>query len=222
MNKLKSLFLITNKNHLDKVNTILNAYNLNTKVVSYAKGTASQSMLDYFGLIADDKIMVMALIPDYLKFEISQKLIDYFKLESLGQGLGFVLPITSANKFLIDSFPQDESYKEDEMLPTKENDIKYELIVTIVLEGYIEKVMTAAKKAGATGGTSITGKGMGGKMSKKLFGFVVEPGREIIYIIVPTEIKEKVMEAITSETGIKTDGMGLCFAIPIDSVIGFN
>ncbi len=219
MNKLKSLFLITNKNHLDKVNTILNAYNLNTKVVSYAKGTASQSMLDYFGLIADDKIMVMALIPDYLKFEISQKLIDYFKLESLGQGLGFVLPITSANKFLIDSFPQDESYKEDEMLPTKENDIKYELIVTIVLEGYIEKVMTAAKKAGATGGTSITGKGMGGKMSKKLFGFVVEPGREIIYIIVPTEIKEKVMEAITSETGIKTDGMGLCFAIPIVSVI---
>ena len=108
------------------------------------------------------------------------------------------------------------------MLPTKENDIKYELIVTIVLEGYIEKVMTAAKKAGATGGTSITGKGMGGKMSKKLFGFMVEPGREIVYIIVPTDIKEQVMETITSETGIKTDGMGLCFSIPIDSVIGFN
>ena len=59
-------------------------------------------------------------------------------------------------------------------------------------------------------------------MSKKLFGFMVEPGREIVYIIVPTDIKEQVMEAITSETGIKTDGMGLCFSIPIDSVIGFN
>ena len=222
MNKLKTLVLITNKENLNKVNNILNSYNINAKVVSIGHGTASQSMLDYFGLIADDKIIVMALIPDYIKYELSQKLIDFFKLESLGQGLGCVLPITSCNKFLIDSFPENNDFKEDSMLPTKENDIKYELIVTIVLEGYIEKVMTAAKKAGATGGTSITGKGMGGKMSKKLFGFMVEPGREIVYIIVPTDIKEQVMEAITSETGIKTDGMGLCFSIPIDSVIGFN
>lgn len=221
MNKLKTLFLITNKKNTNNVNKLLNAYNINTKVVSIGHGTASPSMLDYFELTPDDKIIVMALIPDYIKFEISQKLIDYFKLEKLGQGLGFVLPITSCNRFLIDSFPS-EDFEEGEMLPTKENDIKYELIVTIVLEGYIEKVMSAAKKAGATGGTSITGKGMGGKMSKKLFGFMVEPGREIVYIIVPSDIKTKVMEAITEETGIKKDGMGLCFSIPIDSVIGFN
>ena len=221
MNKLKTLFLITNKKNTNNVNKLLNTYNINTKVVSIGHGTASPSMLDYFELTPDDKIIVMALIPDYIKFEISQKLIDYFKLEKLGQGLGFVLPITSCNRFLIDSFPS-EDFEEGEMLPTKENDIKYELIVTIVLEGYIEKVMSAAKKAGATGGTSITGKGMGGKMSKKLFGFMVEPGREIVYIIVPSDIKTKVMEAITEETGIKKDGMGLCFSIPIDSVIGFN
>ena len=221
MNKLKTLVLITNKNNTNNVNKILNSYNVNTKVVSIGHGTASQSMLDYFGLAPDDKIIVMALIPDYIQYELSQKLIDFFKLESLGQGLGFILPITSCNKFLIDSFPK-EDFKEGEMLPTKENDIKYELIVTIVLEGYIEKVMSAAKKAGATGGTSITGKGMGGKMSKKLFGFMIEPGREIVYIIVPREIKEKVMESITEETGIKKDGMGLCFSIPVDSVIGFN
>ena len=222
MNKLKTLFLITNKKNTNNVNKLLNSYNINTKVVSIGHGTASPSMLDYFELTPDDKIIVMALIPDYIKFELSQKLIDYFKLEKLGQGLGFILPITSCNKFLIDSFPEDNEYKEENMLPTKENDIKYELIVTIVLEGYIEKVMSAAKKAGATGGTSITGKGMGGKMSKKLFGFMIEPGREIVYIIVPSEIKEKVMEEITEETGIKKDGMGLCFSMPIDSVIGFN
>ena len=222
MNKLKTLLLITNKNNLTNVNNILNSYNINTKVVSVGQGTASQSMLDYFGLIADEKIIVMALIPDYIEYKISNKLINYFKLEKLGQGLGCVLPITSCNKFLIDSFPTDEDYKEDEIMPTEENKIDYELIVTIVLEGYIEKVMSAAKKAGATGGTSITGKGMGGKMSKKLFGFMIEPGREIVYIIVKKDIKERVMEAITTETGIKTDGMGLCFSMPIDSVIGFN
>ena len=222
MNKLKSLFLITNKDYLIKVNKILNGFHINTKTVSFAHGTASQSMLDYFGLIDDEKIMVMALIPDFLQYEISQKLINYFKLETLGKGLGFILPITNANKFLIDSLPKNNHYKEEEMKVTKENEIEYELIVTIVLEGYIEKVMNAAKKAGATGGTSITGKGMGGKMSKKLFGFMIEPGREIIYIIVPKNITKNVMEAITMETGIKTDGLGLCFSMPIDSVIGFN
>ena len=124
MNKLKSLFLITNNNHLEKVNRILNSYSINTKVVSVGQGTASQSMLDYFGLNQDEKIMVMALIPDYIEYELSLKLIDYFKLENIGQGLGFILPITSANKFLIDSFEQNDSYKEEDMKPTEENSIK--------------------------------------------------------------------------------------------------
>ena len=72
MNKLKSLFLITNKKNTDNVNKILNSYDINTKVVSIGQGTASPSMLDYFGLAPDDKIIVMALIPDYIKFELSQ------------------------------------------------------------------------------------------------------------------------------------------------------
>ena len=90
MNKLKVLCLITNNYHLDKVNRILNNYNINTKVVSMGSGTASKSMLDYFGLVDDEKIIVMALIPDYISYELSEKLIDYFKLENLGEGLGFI------------------------------------------------------------------------------------------------------------------------------------
>lgn len=224
MNKLKTLVLITNHEYYNRVNYLLNSYNINIKIVNIVRGTASQSMLYYFGLSAGDKIMVTALIPDYLEEELSQKLINYFKLFNLGKGVGFILPITCANKFLIDGFPVKEiTEKENKMKDKdKENKIDYELIVTITLEGYLEKTMNAAKKAGATGGTVLTGKGMNGKLSKKLFGFVVEPGREIIYIIAPKSDVQKIMEGITEEVGIKTDGMGLCFSIPIDRVIGFN
>jgi len=82
--------------------------------------------------------------------------------------------------------------------------------------------MTAAKKRGATGGTVIRGRGLGNKEALKLFGFEIEPGREVILNVVEEKIKNVVMEEITKEVGIKTPGKGVCLSIPVDNIIGIN
>lgn len=97
---------------------------------------------------------------------------------------------------------------------------KYHLIITIVSEGYLEQVMDAAKKAGAQGGTVIRGRGLGNKEAEKLFGFKLEPGRDLILNVVEDNIKNKVMEEITKAVGIKTSGKGICMSLPVDNAIG--
>ena len=55
MVNIKLLFLILDAGNSKKINNILNKYGIKTKFVCSARGTASPSVLDYFGLTETKK-----------------------------------------------------------------------------------------------------------------------------------------------------------------------
>ena len=217
MVNIKMLFIIIEEGYDKKIKYFLSKYGIKLKTVSKAYGTASVSVLNYFGLLETEKELFMAIIPDYLSQEILNKLKDNFKLDKLGMGLAFTISITSSNKFLSDSFKVNDG--SEQIMNEKD---KFHLIVTIVSEGYLENVMTAAKKAGASGGTAIKGRGLGYTKRAKILGFNIEPERDIVLNIVSDSDKNKIMEAITKEVGIKTDARGYTLSLPIDDVISLD
>lgn len=220
MVNLMLLVLIYSEGNDKKINSILNKFGVKVKTVTNASGTASASVLDYFGLAETRKDVYLAIIPDYLEHNILSKLKNTFKFEEIGTGITFTIPISSSNKFLMDSFKKSDV--EEKVKDMKEDNNKYHLIITIVLEGYLEQAMAAAKKAGATGGTVIKGRGLANLVPAKVLGFNIEPEREVILNVVEDESKQKVMEEITSAVGIKTGGKGVCIALPISDAIGLN
>ena len=220
MVNLMLLVLIYSEGIDKKINSILNKFGVKVKTVTNASGTASASVLDYFGLAETRKDVYLAIIPDYLEHNILSKLKNTFKFEEIGTGITFTIPISSSNKFLMDSFKKSDV--EEKVKDMKEDNNKYHLIITIVLEGYLEQAMAAAKKAGATGGTVIKGRGLANLLPAKVLGFNIEPEREVILNVVEDESKQKVMEEITSAVGIKTGGKGVCIALPISDAIGLN
>lgn len=220
MVNLMLLVLIYSEGNDKKINSILNKFGVKVKTVTNASGTASASVLDYFGLAETKKDVYLAIIPDYLEHNILNKLKNTFKFEEIGTGITFTIPISSSNKFLMDSFKKSDV--EEKVKDMKEDNNKYHLIITIVLEGYLEQAMAAAKKAGATGGTVIKGRGLANLVPAKVLGFNIEPEREVILNVVEDESKQKVMEEITSAVGIKTGGKGVCIALPISDAIGLN
>lgn len=203
-----------------KVNLLLNRYGIKVKTVSGATGTASPSVLDYFGLAETKKNVYFAIIPDYLESKILTKVKSSFKLDKEGTGIAFTVPISSSNKYLSDVFKKSDIKENDGDM--KEDNNKYHLVITIVMEGYLEQVMAAAKKAGATGGTVIKARGLANVMPTKILGFNIEPERELVLNIVNEESKNRVMEEISKEVGIKTPGKGICIALPISSAIGLS
>ena len=104
----------------------------------------------------------------------------------------------------------------------QENSIKYHLVITIVSEGYLEQVMTAAKRAGSSGGTALKGRGLSDSRPAKILGFNIEPEKDIVLNIVTDRDKKRVMEEITKEVGIKTRGKGVCISVPVEDAVGFG
>ncbi|MDE6302011.1 MAG: P-II family nitrogen regulator [Clostridia bacterium] len=100
--------------------------------------------------------------------------------------------------------------------------IKYdhELILCIVNEGFSDAVMDAARDAGATGGTVIEAHGTANSEAEKLFSISISSQKEIVMIVVPKELRDKVMHALYKEVGLNTPGQGIAFAMPVDNVVG--
>ena len=59
---------------------------------------------------------------------------------------------------------------------------QYELIYTIVNQGYSDIVMQAAKENGARGGTIYLANGTGGKEYEKFYGIEISPEKEVIIL----------------------------------------
>ena len=208
---IKLLVMIYNNEK--KLKNILKKYKLNFNVMTYGSGTASLSLLTYFGLDKVKKSLYFSLMPSSLEEKVLQELETKLNLKQIGEGIGFTISLTSSNKFIKDILD-----KEGDMMENKD---EYELIITIVKEGYSDLVMQAAKKEKATGGTVIYGRSLGSSRTI-LANLTIEPEKDIVLNIVPKEIKKQVMESINKETGVKTEARGLIMSIPIDNVIGLH
>jgi nitrogen regulatory protein PII len=98
----------------------------------------------------------------------------------------------------------------------------FEMIYTIVNQGYSDLVMQAAKENGARGGTIYAANGTGSKEFEKFYGIEISPEKEVIIIIVEKKIKDKIMKAIYEVVGLDTKGAGICFSMSLDDVYGIN
>lgn len=100
--------------------------------------------------------------------------------------------------------------------------ITHEAIFCIVNSGYSDAVMDAAKKFGARGGTVMSGRGTANPNAEKLFGITVEPEKDIVMIVVPSEDKDKILNALYEEVGLNSAGQGIAFALPVDGTVGLT
>lgn len=221
MINIKLLWIIIDAGSSKRIKYLLNKFGVKVKLVSNASGTASQSVLSYFGLTETKKEVFQAIISEELSEKILKKVNHEFNLGEIGTGVAFTIPISSSNKYLSDHFQNDNADR-GEIKMEKKKSIQHHLIMTIVAEGYLEKVMTSAKKAGSSGGTAIKGRGLNNQKKAKILGFNIEPERDIVLNIVTNDNKTKVMEEITKEVGIKTDGNGICLSLPIEDIVGLK
>ncbi len=99
---------------------------------------------------------------------------------------------------------------------------KYEVVVVIVNEGHSDKVMDAAREAGARGGTIAHARGSGTKDIEKKYGIVITPSKEMLYILVNENIRDNVMAAINKAAGLDTMGQGIIFSLPVENVSGLK
>ena len=100
------------------------------------------------------------------------------------------------------------------------SDVKYEMVACIVNAGFADEVMTAAKKAGAMGGTIIHARGTANKEAEAMFNITIQPDKELVLILVPSSIADDVMRAVYNDVGLNSPGQGIAFCLPVTRAIG--
>lgn len=101
-------------------------------------------------------------------------------------------------------------------------DKTFEMVFAIVNSGYTEEVMNAVKACGATGGTIINARGTANTEVEKFFGISISSEKEIVLIIIDSQIKADVLKAIYEKVGLNTPGQGIAFSVPVDDVVGIG
>jgi len=99
---------------------------------------------------------------------------------------------------------------------------KHEVIFCIVNAGFSDVVMDAAKEVGARGGTVIHARGTANKEAEQFFHITIQPDKEIVMILVPADIKDAVLHALYRNAGLKTEGQGIAFSMPVNNVVGLS
>lgn len=102
------------------------------------------------------------------------------------------------------------------------NKFEHELIVCIVNEGFSDAVMDAARSVGAKGGTVLHANGTANKEAEKSFGIVIEPNKDMVMILVPSDVKAAVLKELYDKVGLNTAGQGIAFALPVDATVGIG
>lgn len=99
---------------------------------------------------------------------------------------------------------------------------KYEVILCIVNNGFSEAVMDTAKQFGARGGTVFHARGTISKEAEKFFNITIQPEKEIVMILVSSDIKDDILQGLYNAVGTNTMAQGIAFSLPVDDVIGIH
>lgn len=194
--------------------------------IALGRGTAETEILDLLGIGDTPKDIIFSVLPSEGTRKAMRRLRNTLRFDNPGHGIAFTVPINSVAghrtlKHLggmreecaaLDAAPVQKEKTMDEK--------RYDLVIAIVNNGHADEVMDAARSAGARGGTVFHARGAGIKEAEKFFGIMIQPEKEMLFILTTHEVKRDVMEAICQHCGITTDAHGMVFSVPAYDVMG--
>ncbi|MDR1596697.1 MAG: hypothetical protein LBR99_03230 [Treponema sp.] len=190
------------------------------------RGTASSDILDLLGIGSTEKAVIMCLEQDIGVAPLLKEVAKKLGLHNPGAGIAFTLPLSGINQPILQVF-KESIEKNFKISPEAEvekmgSETKFDLIVSVVNQGYSDEFMTVAREAGATGGTVVNARGIVHQGPVKFFGISVQDEKEIIAILATREKKAPIMQAVSQAFGISSQAGGIVFSLPVDNVAGLD
>ena len=215
MSKADLMITITDRGLSDQFAAWFQAHGSSLVLTALGRGTATTEILDCLGLEATEKA-VLFCVAAKTPHLVHQAAKDLW-LDIPGRGVLMAVPLSgiggaAARDYLLQQEAED----------TMEKEQTHELIVIIANQGYTDRVMDAARKAGATGGTAIHAKGTGTELAKKFFGVSIAEEKEVIFILTRKEDRRPIMKAVMADAGMQTEAQSLVFSLPVSDLAGLR
>lgn len=178
--------------------------------------------MDTLGLGGIDKGVLLNTVPEEFGKQMLRKLHSQLRLDAVNSGISFTMPLTGASRLLADmmnhtaeNIENSKRKGESEMSETE-----HALVVDFVNRGFSGEVMTAAREAGAVGGTVLHSHSIGSEQTAGFWGLGIQEEKDIVLIITDSEHRKGIMTKIGETCGINSKAKGTVISLPIDSVMG--
>ena len=217
--ELNLVMTILDRSRISTMEDVINSLKLPMTLTMLGRGTATSEVLSIYGLLATEK----AIVSTVADREQTRKLLRAAKqrmyIDVPGNGIMLSVPLKSIGGGRTMAYLTDNKPVSNEKPPMTYD---HELIYVILNEGCSDLVMTAARSAGAGGGTVMTGKGTGAKQAEKFLGISLATEKDVVMIVAPTARKSAIMKAIIKEAGPSTPAAAICFSLPVTEVAGLR
>lgn len=181
----------------------------------FGRGTATTEILDCLGLEATEKAALLCVAPHSPR--LARRAARELWLDIPGRGILMTVPVSSIGGAAARDYLLQEEAEE-----SVEKELTHELIIVITNQGYTDRVMDAARAAGATGGTSVHAKGTGTELAKKFFGVSIAAEKELVFILAKAEDRKPIMKAVMGQAGMQTEARSVVFSLPVSDIAGLR
>ena len=216
MSKADWIITITDRGRCEELSAWFQEQGISLVLTTLGRGTATTEILDCLGLEDTEKGVLLCVAGQAHK--LVRKAARELWLDVPGRGILMTVPLSGIGG----AAARDYLLQQEEAEEPMERELTHELIVVITNQGYTDKVMDAARAAGATGGTALHAKGTGTELAKKFFGVSIAAEKELILILTRTETRKPIMKAIMQEAGMKTEAQSLVFSLPVSDLAGLR
>ena len=183
------------------------------------KGTATSEIMDILGLGSSEKDVLLSFAAASAAKKLLHDLDNELRGHTGGAGIVVSIPVSGLNSLVANlAAYHAESLKEKE----EGNDMERSensLILVVCARGCTDDVMTTAKAHGARGGTVIKGRLSGRKELEQAYEVDLKAEREIVAIVVPTSLRNPIMEAINTEHGLRSEAQAALCSLPIEQIV---
>ena len=189
--------------------------------VSLGRGTAGGELMNLLGMDDNEKLVSMSVMTESIWNNVKKDLQKELQIDVPGAGVAFTVPLSSVGgKTALRVLTHRTDFERGEESVMK--DTEYELILAVCEQGYSQKVMDAAKKGGAGGGTVIRARGTGTHNAEQFLGITLTSEKDMIFIVSKTEKRSDIMSAVIRDAGPETRARAVVFSLPVSDTAGLR
>ena len=183
--------------------------------IQQGRGTAQNQILQILGLGDTEKDIVSILVP----LEHCESIKTAIKEKAARGKSHYGILFTRYVHYVVKNQKLAFEANSEEEQTIMNNQSTHELITIIVNAGYAEDAMASARKAGASGGTILNGRGTGKTEDVSFFGITIVPEKEILLILVEKGQASAILEAIKDLDCLSAPGSGIAYCSQVSDFI---
>lgn len=235
--------LILSEDRTEKFMSIAKEEHLRDGISLIGKGTVSSHILNILGVKSGKRIITDILVEKERAAEILDHVSERLMLNEADRGIAYISSIELETSCELEpgaeldhdkepmrgaelgqgAAPEPGAEEKDKVCSGQlaaEEESMFKKLTVIVNRGMAEDVMDIARRSGVKGGTVLHGRGTGSDQAAKLFGIDIEPEKELVIMIMPCELTEKVVNELFRELRLDIPGNGIVFSESVWDVRG--